>query len=706
MRPHRAIPEKLSFLKMLKKPLSEAYRTAPWLLNDFDQDVWQVSFGYKVPRHLEWCVELYDGSVLTEPRHAGLLTSFKHFTMVATSNQGYHDMHTNGLKTQVRAYHIALKIIDHLLLNAEGYGLLTTGLAGLSAQNLMGMLTQFAQSKSSAESVFDWPDRLSSFLTKLCSDTPESAINQTLVAYPHLTVVTEQQIEASRLPIPIEDIPAIRASLAINGYAKDWPPVVRPARIDTRKICEQIFKSTVYAKNVKKPYYPVLDLSDFDSYRREYDAMPVSTTDGEKMTDSIFSAYRKALYSMGALHKLGVDAPPTSSLKAIQTYAVHDSKVGGSFRTAPSGVVLSSVKDAIEFHYQYGKDIVLLMNRLLRKCQADGITLNRITDEELLALCPASLKTLGVKKLGISAANAGSPFGMNLTQRTGGREEHYKKLRANVGFLELFGVYMGCVQVVAGTTTARRMGELIDLPALESLDITRQWLRFQLRKSSRGMMGKRKSIMRPIEPIAAEMIENLEEYHRTIIETGFAEEGLTLFTSPALTAGGMLSSGVSVYLRNLDLFCDYFETDLCDGKRYYLRQHQLRRFFAMLFFHCAQSGDESTIRWMLGHIDLEHLWHYINENIDGTILAGAKAYHLALQIYTKGEEGFTELMDLVHETYGTYTYVKGDAAKLETRIEQLVNSGLVEAEPEFILQSGGVKVNIITTVRRRSHEKA
>ncbi|WP_256346374.1 MULTISPECIES: site-specific recombinase [unclassified Pseudomonas] len=705
MKPHRKIPEKLSFLKTLKKPSSEGYRKAPWLLNDFSQNIWHVNFEYKEAKHLNWCVELYDGSVLTEPKNERLLTSFKHFVIIATSNHGYYDAHTNGLKTQVRSYSIALKIIDHLLLNAEAYGLLVTGLAGLSDQNLMGMLNQFAQSSSSVESVYEWPERLASFLLKLRSDTSDSAINQLLASYPHLSVVTEQQIELSPLPIPMDEVPAIRASLILNGYASRWPPEAKASIVNIPKISHHILSSTVKAKDVRKPIYPILDIDNDDFYRTEYEAMPVSTTEGSKMTDSIFLSYRKALYSMGTLHKLGADVPSPKSLQAIQKFVAHDSKAGGSFRTAPSEVVLSSVKNAIEFHYKYGSDIVLLMSRLLKKCQSENVTLNKITDKDVMSLCPESLMALGVKKLGITALNVGSPYGPASADRKGSRTNYYKKLRANVGFLELFGVYVGCVQIVTGAMTARRLGELTDLPAKGSLDKSRQWLKFWLRKSSRGMMGRRKSIMRPIEPVAAEMIGSLEAYHQTLLETGFTDEDLPLFASPTLNAKGTISSGVSVYLRNLDLFCDYFETALCDGKRYYLRQHQLRRFFAMLFFHCAQDGDESTIRWMLGHVDLEHLWHYINENIDGTILAGAKAHHLAQQIYTKGEEGYTDLMDLINETYGTQTYVKGDAAKLEERIEQLVNNGLVDAEPEFILQPGGTKLRIVTTVRRNIHEQ-
>lgn len=705
MKPNRVIPEKLSFLETLRRPSSEGYRKAPWLLNDFSRPVWQVDFEYKTPKHLDWNVELYDGSVLTQPENDRLLTSFKHFVIIATSNHGYYDAHTNSLKTQVRNFNIAFKFIDHLLLNAESYALLTTGLAGLSDQHLMGMLTQFAQNSSSAESVYEWPGRLALFLLQLRSTTSNSAISQLLASYPHLSVVTEQQIESSSIPIPVDEVPSIRASIIINGYASRWELGVQHSRVDIPKISHQILSTTIRAKEVRKPVYPILEINNYDLYRTEYEAMPVPTTEGEKMTDSIFVAYRKVLYSMGTLHKFGADAPSFKNLKTIQNFVVHDSKIGGTFRTAPSEVVLNSIKNAIEFHYKYGNDIVSLMRRLLEKCQIENVTLNKITDEDLMALCPNSLKVLGLKKLGITAMNAGSSYGRSSLDRKGSRQTYYKNLRANVGFLELFGVYVGCVQIVTGAMTARRLGELTDLPAKGSLDKTRQWLNFRLRKSSRGMMGRRKSIKRPIEPVAAEMIGNLEAYHQALLDTGFTDRDLPLFTSPTLSAKGNLCSGTTVYLRNLDLFCDYFETTLCDGKRYYLRQHQLRRFFAMLFFHCAQDGDESTIRWMLGHVDLEHLWHYINENIDGTILAGAKAYHLAQQIFTKGEEGYTDLMDLIHETYGTQTYVKGDASKLEERIEKLVNKGLIDAEPEFILQPGGTKIKIVTTVRRKAHEQ-
>ena len=104
-----------------------------------------------------------------------------------------------------------------------------------------------------------------------------------------------------------------------------------------------------------------------------------------------------------------------------------------------------------------------------------------------------------------------------------------------------------------------------------------------------------------------------------------------LFATPSIRGDVGFSQPTSYsYNRNLDFLCDYIQTPINKkGERYYIRQHQLRRFFAMLFFHSASFGGLETLQWMLGHTDIEHLWNYITETLDGTVLRGAKAQFVA-----------------------------------------------------------------------------
>jgi hypothetical protein len=71
----------------------------------------------------------------------------------------------------------------------------------------------------------------------------------------------------------------------------------------------------------------------------------------------------------------------------------------------------------------------------------------------------------------------------------------------------------------------------------------------------------------------------------------------------------------------LNRFSDYFEVQQDSaGRRYYIRTHQMRRFFAMTFFWAGGFGGLDTLRWFLGHTNVEHVYHYITETVPGEVL--------------------------------------------------------------------------------------
>lgn len=177
-----------------------------------------------------------------------------------------------------------------------------------------------------------------------------------------------------------------------------------------------------------------------------------------------------------------------------------------------------------------------------------------------------------------------------------------------------------------------------------------------------------------------------------------------LFATPA-TRGDLADGQSSSYLynRNLDFLCDYIQTPVNrKGERYYIRQHQLRRFFAMLFFHSASFGGLETLQWMLGHTDIEHLWNYITETLDGTILRGAKAQFIAESLH-KGEiNSYVELADLLRARYGTDDFALVDTEELEDHILELIQVGEVCIEPEFFVDNLGKHMRVIVKIKNLS----
>ena len=147
----------------------------------------------------------------------------------------------------------------------------------------------------------------------------------------------------------------------------------------------------------------------------------------------------------------------------------------------------------------------------------------------------------------------------------------------------------------------------------------------------------------------------------------------------------------------MDFFCDYFQTPLdSEGHRYYIRQHQLRRFFAMLFFWGSAFGGMDTLRWFLGHRDISHLYHYITESIPGDVLRAVKA-NFAGHVLKRSRRS-KRISGLVQKHFGTDNFSVLDSDELDEYVEELMSEGRVEIEPEFFEASEGNTYRILIKV--------
>jgi hypothetical protein len=184
---------------------------------------------------------------------------------------------------------------------------------------------------------------------------------------------------------------------------------------------------------------------------------------------------------------------------------------------------------------------------------------------------------------------------------------------------------------------------------------------------------------------------------KTLCRIGYIDKLQTLFSAPDFRGGPALNECTPyVYNRNLDIFCDYFETPRNSaGERYYFRQHQIRRFFAMLFFYCGSFSKLETLQWMLGHTDPIHVYRYITESTDGAVLASAKAHYVAEQLHYGDVENYQALADLLKQHHGCDDFSLIDTDDLEDYIQDLVDGGWVEIEPEFFTDHQKIKFKVV-----------
>lgn len=687
-----SLPPELNFLNAFFVPPSITLKEADWLLSDFDKNRWEYSFGFKTPKIIDWNVTLNDGSSLTDNKNKDLLDGFKYFITASTNSQSQSV--TNATGTRANELGRALHIVDFILLNAQAFQLAEHGLAGLGRDTLKLILSEIASSKDSAESVYGWSKRASLYCLNLVLKTNQSDIKQALKKWPELATITPEQIDNNTLDIPLEVIPQVRAALYLNDiyrYARGKGYVANSVTIS-----KEIYRDTLKGRFEDKPVIEMLAVKDDEAFVREFLPIMVTTATRERMGEANFQEYKKTLYSLGNLHEVGLPAPAAADLVSAKNFML-ETDIAGRFRTLPSRVVFSAVRNAIEMHIKHGKMIVNGWCRISLHCKLKGISSSELTDRELHRIVGDDLRNLGVKGLGLSRRGVGTIY----ADRTKAPiNEYFSDLRANKGLLELVKVYVGAAQIVVGALMARRVGELKELHASKCLDTTEQWLIFENRKSTYKLFGTRQIEARPIEPIAVQMIKNLIRLQKILKRLGYSNELKEVFCSPSIQGGLSLSNVTShTYNQNLDYFCDYFETEKNEeGKRYYIRQHQLRRFFAMLFFYSSSFGGMETLQWMLGHTDVKHVWQYITESLDGATLKGAKTQYVAESLINGNIQSFEDLAALMKFRYGTEDFTVVDADELEDHLAALLDEGAITIEPEFFEDDEGQKFKVIAKV--------
>ncbi|EQA0897493.1 TPA: integrase [Escherichia coli] len=145
----------------------------------------------------------------------------------------------------------------------------------------------------------------------------------------------------------------------------------------------------------------------------------------------------------------------------------------------------------------------------------------------------------------------------------------------------------------------------------------------------------------------------------------------------------------------LNRFSDYFETQLSsDGRRYYIRTHQMRRFFAMTFFWNGGFGGLDTLRWFLGHTNLEHVYHYITEAVPGEVLRRVSAEYASEALVSR-QSNSKSLGALLEERYGVSTFSIMQSDEVADYIEDLIIEGILKIEPVFYDTPDGNRYEIL-----------
>ncbi|RZQ53757.1 hypothetical protein C1E23_07780 [Pseudoalteromonas phenolica] len=146
----------------------------------------------------------------------------------------------------------------------------------------------------------------------------------------------------------------------------------------------------------------------------------------------------------------------------------------------------------------------------------------------------------------------------------------------------------------------------------------------------------------------------------------------------------------------LDTFFDWIESPLTNGKRWYARTHQFRRFFAVLYFNLTDGEGLDELSWFLGHANLDQTFHYAevaptDEWIEEAELTIARI-GASLNKHINADDDISAIVDKARKTSNISTVIEPLVQKLisehKEKYKQEVRFCKIDGKEVFFYFSG------------------
>lgn len=640
--------------------------SAYWLKSEIGDSSLEILFDGFPSITLNMNVMLPDGNLLTAPKHSELLRDIYDFLCVQTYRNGKAGR-TRSADADRRKIIRALHVIDYFLLNASELSLERYGFRGLVGSNIKKFFVDLASSSSIATSLYGWNKFMPDFIIKMLATHTKEEL-QTIVKK-RLEFSLSSTVDDSHL-FDGYSISDIRATLMIHGnyYRANWSKY--EFRADLRSIEKEIYKNTLYGlhPSFQKPVPDELHLRPYDDFAREYEMASVRTISPEDIcNEKVFQSYKSTFSGFEQLAKLGIGIPE-KSIKDFQRYRLEDLidlKALGRFASLPTELVILSLSKAIDHFY----DNAEALGNLLVGTLAENVTGKRKMQRRLdNALAKYRSENLALYEQIRSWSLVRLRDGNELEAfERRSKKNFFRDFKNNMSLLEAVHVLYGAMQLIIGTLLAARQGELTDLP-LACNDEHDAILYLLSRKTGFGTL--RRLDGRPLPAVAQDVVIFIQNLHERLQSIGVAVPD-RLFASPNIF--GKFSIDVSSYNQCIDRFLDYTNSPINeDGQRYYIRQHQLRRAFALIFACSSGYSDSDALRWMLRQDDPAHLWNYLTNAMSGDMLKNTLSEAAAIMI-RDGRTETSELADYLYKKFGVSAFELMDKPRFEKYVNYIDN---------------------------------
>lgn len=716
-------------------------RQPEWLESSFPENKWILAFG-KTQKTIHWdTVYLDDGKKLTDKKHQKLLNSFKYW-ITAADNPLENGGKIISPSTAYQKVTKVIALISAILLHSKELKLAKYHLLNVNDDFWLNILTKYAE-HGNFQGVYEIDKHTKVLLnnaSQSISDTDAQAFKE---KFPYVTQDTAQ--DESFLFLAEREKACAWLFEQRYYYSGEGIKYTGNGAV----LGELLFKGKMLYHDINIPNYAELHLK---APKRNSEYRAVENRDTSTGTNqNTISEYIEAIRLIHTNLEREDAANPSILSERVSSGHISQLvslKKAGRTRTLPPTFVFNLIRQCYEFakeHLPTEEGSTTLLDEaltLLSKARSKSAARNSNTlrpqqgssawNEELHREMSSSERGYWFQTEAINCLSS-EYLKKGIKQIQGfaeGTEKRHDRIRANESLFDLFSVLQGAIQVLVGAIMARRQDELIKLkshgnlspnvsPFSETGAKTEYNLIFKVKKT--GSKGVNATIERPIPLSIARFIWQLEQFNIKASELELCKGKLSLFNNLNSKNSQLSQVNHKAYNAHLDAVCDYLETDLVEYdngeyRRNYVRQHQLRRFFAMAFFWSKGFDGMDALRWMLGHSDMEHLYHYISESETGAVLNGAKASVIVRGVVDSTSElakleGIEEVRKIIaerltgdsstpitiesvseaaedydDESYLTVPHISQlqKEQDIETEVIELLEEGRITLEPEFL----------------------
>jgi hypothetical protein len=695
-----------------------------WFKSEYDDDVTIMNFGQK-DKVINWSsVTLDDGFPLTHSKHQPLLNGFKNW-LFAVSDPLENGGSVNKTTTSKSRIDIVMSLIDAILLRSVALELSRYHLSHITADFWFSLFKAMSEDGLN-KGVYDFTGRTVELVKVHANSITQEQVKAFVSKYPFVN----RDIAEDDLTLHLTKEARVKACywLHTQGYYKN----------------KTAFEGKIASPVLNIPTSPELWLAE-KARSTEYSSINTENSETSAAEQTIKISISAAKLINTNIFKDNASSPLIDATKALSVRKINDLvtlKPAGRTQTLHPDVVFKLTRQSFEFVLKYQQEVLdaclLALSQGASKSTKPHSNKER-PDKKHGTFIPEIHQNMSVTERGhFMKTKVMSTLNEKTVKAMGIRQvlpfgvfaaDKYNAIRNNESLFELYGVIIGSCQYLTGIISARRQGELMSLASIGNLSPNKNPfeegnegieynLIFKLKKSGNGgKISTNKIIERPINTSLAKIIWRLETFNEAAISQGVGKgKTLGLFNNLDAKMCNLSKPIIKTFNAHLDSICDYFETPLVkmsngELRRQYVRQHQSRRFFALLFFWQKRFQGLEALRWMLGHTDMSHLYHYISSNEVGDILNGVKATVIVQGVLNKDGEleklkSIGELKATLAKKYNAGAVIIDDLesvidladedditaphidqlkaeANLESKLEELLKTGEISLEPNF-----------------------